>query len=87
MDIPTLLKSCYGLNAQEIEPLEGYGSSNFRVDTLDGRFILKRYKYSVARQGLLQVEYNVIKVLDALSTYQFPRVIESSSQKDHVESD
>ncbi|MCE2612242.1 aminotransferase class III-fold pyridoxal phosphate-dependent enzyme [Flavobacteriaceae bacterium D16] len=87
MDIRTFLKSNFGLEAQEMIPLEGYGSSNLRIDTAERRYVLKEYEDGPARQGLLKVEYQAITALNSLSSYQFPKVIESSSKQNCIQHD
>ena len=84
MDIPTLLKSIFGLNPLEIKPLEGYGSSNFQINTAKGRFVLKQYEDCPARQGLLNVEYLALQALASSSSFQYPKVIETSFREDFI---
>ena len=85
MDIPGLLKSHFGLEPQQIKTLEGYGSSNFQVDTPQEQYVLKCYQQSTARQGLLDVESKVLDSLSSLTAYQFPAIIPSANGKDLIQ--
>ena len=87
MDIPGLLKTHFGLEAQKIEPLEGYGSSNYKVSTLRGLYVLKCYQQSTARQGLLYTEGKVLESLSTLSNYHFPYVVNSINEREIIQTD
>ncbi|MCX2719684.1 aminotransferase class III-fold pyridoxal phosphate-dependent enzyme [Lentiprolixibacter aurantiacus] len=87
MDIPGLLQSHFGLEAEEIKTLEGYGSSNFQIDTTEGRYVLKCYEDTTSRQGLLAVESKVLAALANLSPYYFPVVMTGLRKEDIVRSD
>ena len=76
MDIPALLKSHFKLEIQELVPLEGYGSSNYRVDTGKDQFVLKRYKADDDRRRLLEIESRVLKELAELK-YDFPYEVDT----------
>ncbi|MBT8323053.1 MAG: aminotransferase class III-fold pyridoxal phosphate-dependent enzyme [Eudoraea sp.] len=76
MDIPALLKAHFKLEIQEVVPLEGYGSSNYRVDTGNGQFVLKRYRDDDDRRRLLETESKVLKELSGLK-YDFPDEVDT----------
>ena len=84
MDIPALLKSHFHLEATEIVALEGYGSSNFKVSSASGTYVLKVYKDPRLKQGILQTESTVLQQLENLSKYNFPYEIGTVQKRDQV---
>jgi 4-aminobutyrate aminotransferase-like enzyme len=84
MEIQGLLQSYFGLETEEIKPLEGYGSSNYQVDTPNNRYVLKCYSDNPARRALLRMEGKVLDSLSKLSAYQFPVLVPNKNNGDYT---
>jgi len=78
MQIKDILQSSYSLQNASISKLEGYDSSNYKVESGKGIFVLKQYSYSEKAFALLKAENEVLKKCQALKDYDFSSVLPST---------
>ena len=70
-----LLKSKYGIEDARLTKMEGYDSTNYRVETGKSVFVLKKYGYSEEDLALLNAENKVLESLKGLENEEFPNAI------------
>ncbi len=61
--VASLLKDYYSILPSEITKLEGYDSTNFKVESRQGVFVLKQYKYSEETLSVLEGENRILALL------------------------
>jgi 4-aminobutyrate aminotransferase-like enzyme/Ser/Thr protein kinase RdoA (MazF antagonist) len=76
-----LIKEHYHISHAVITPLEGYTSTNYKVATKEGSFVLKIYPFSEATLALLQAENRLLGQLGALKSHDFSKSILSNEQE------
>ncbi len=71
----SILEQHYGLYKCTFKTLEGYESTNFKVTSNSGIFVLKKYPYSEETLTILQAEDGVASKLQQLPNIRFPKSI------------
>ena len=84
MDLSSFLFKHFRIQANSVTPLEGYGSNNYKVSSPSGVFVLKSYKDSTKRNGVLKTESKVLQQLENLPQFDFPFEIRTVRQGDQV---
>lgn len=87
MNIDSILLSQFGIDHAKITTLEGYDSTNYKIDCEKGVFVLKQNPYSKEIHTLLQTENKLLKNLENLYDYDFPVAIASSNNESTVRVD
>ena len=77
MKINTVLKKFFDISAANISRLEGYDSTNYKVESKKGIFVLKQNAFSKESFALLQVENQVLKKLEGLDNFDTTKVFPS----------
>ena len=77
----SILEQYYGLANCTLLSLEGYESINFKVTSVSGTFVLKKYRYSEETLALLQAEDGVAEKLDTIPHISFPKSIINLEQE------
>ncbi len=85
MTIRDILEKHYDLKVNELTPLEGYESSNFRVDTPDGTYICKVYPKNPKITGELLAEDRILTILNNSGGEAFPKPIKTLSGNPFLE--
>lgn len=81
MSVKTVLKQYYNFKEISYSSLEGYDSVNYKVESEQGTFVLKRQSYSEQTIALLRAENLVLERLASLVDYDFPVPIRSSTNE------
>ena len=71
----TLLEDKYGIVNATLSKMEGYDSTNYKVECGSSRFVLKKYSSSQANLELLKSENRILKSLESLENLDFPMAI------------
>ncbi|NNC61534.1 MAG: aminotransferase class III-fold pyridoxal phosphate-dependent enzyme [Eudoraea sp.] len=79
MGINNILKEYYKLQLNSVSRLEGYGSTNYKVEAKEGIFILKIYQNSIRIKKELHAEERVLQQLNTIRNSSFPKGIATSS--------
>jgi len=87
MNINSILQSQFGIKHASITTLEGYDSTNYRIDCEKGVFVLKQNSYSKEVFTLLKAENQIFKNLKNLFDYDFPTAIASLNNETTVRID
>lgn len=82
--IKKVLKNGFNIHSPTLTSLEGYDSTNYRVVSEEGTFVLKLYSYSSETLALLESENAVLYSLKALETYEFPNTVLSTDRNDYL---
>lgn len=77
----TLLKEHYGISNAFLTKMEGYDSTNFKVDDGKSIFVLKQYDYSSEVFEQLNSENEILQSLSSLKKLDFPLAISSFDNK------
>ena len=77
MDVATTLAEFYDILPMKFSSLEGYDSTNFKIETEDRCYVLKQHPRSEENVELLEAEHQVLKQLANLKSYDFPIPIPS----------
>lgn len=77
MHVNAILQSRFAITNATITSLEGYDSTNYKIQCEKGVFVLKQNSYSEETLALLQAEHQLFEILETLETYDFPRAIPS----------
>ncbi|MEZ2414365.1 aminotransferase class III-fold pyridoxal phosphate-dependent enzyme [Muriicola sp. E247] len=85
MGINNILKEHYKLQLNSVSRLEGYGSTNYKVEAKEGNFILKIYQNSIRIKKELLAEERVLLQLNTLKINSFPKGITTTSGEVFVE--
>lgn len=85
MGIENILKEHYKLQLNSVSRLEGYGSTNYKVEAKEGTFILKIYENTIRIKKELHAEERVLQQLNTLWNNSFPKGIATSSGEVFVE--
>ena len=83
----TVLKEHYHLFPCTLTPLEGYDSTNYKVECEKGTFVLKQYAFSEETHALLDSENKLLKKLGTQKEGDFPMAIPSEKREYLVRSD
>ncbi len=75
MHIDSILKSHYDICNATISTLEGYDSTNYKIESEHGIFVLKQNSYSQETLALLKAENQLFESLAILKDYDFPTAI------------
>ncbi len=75
MRVETILEQKYGLNLTSIAPLEGYESTNYKVLSKQGSFVLKQYEIKTKTIKEIIAEDDILSHLQKLEAYHFPQRI------------
>ncbi|WP_297794915.1 aminotransferase class III-fold pyridoxal phosphate-dependent enzyme [uncultured Eudoraea sp.] len=86
MNLPSVLKKYYSLDNAMITPMEGYASSNFRIELKEHTYVLKVYEKTRKNESVLKAENTILEILSKLADYEFPNPIKSIDGK-FLESD
>jgi 4-aminobutyrate aminotransferase-like enzyme/Ser/Thr protein kinase RdoA (MazF antagonist) len=70
-----VLQQAYGLEAQRLTPMAGYGSTNYRVETTRAQYVLKRYPADFAHRHWVAAENEVCALLSRAFPGQFPQPV------------
>ncbi len=79
MKTTAVLQKFYGIKPTTLTSLEGYESTNFKVLSAEGTFVLKQYQYSQATYALLVSENNLLQELEERTSYDFSKTISSKN--------
>ncbi len=74
-----LLRKHYGIIGVDITPMEGYESSNFKIETGQRTYVLKKYAHGPRTAYELEGENRVLGILTGDSEYDTPQLIPSST--------
>jgi len=77
MNIDSILQLHFGISNASVVPLEGYDSTNYKVKSEKGVFVLKQNSYSEETLALLKSEHQLFKNLEVRTEYDFPNAISS----------
>ncbi|NNJ89774.1 MAG: aminotransferase class III-fold pyridoxal phosphate-dependent enzyme, partial [Eudoraea sp.] len=86
MKIETILEQEYGLTLSSITSLEGYDSTNYKVLSKEGTFVLKQYCSHPKTKKEILAEDLILSHLLKLEVYQFPQRIPTKEGNPFVES-
>ena len=75
MHINSILQTHFGITDAIVSTLEGYDSTNYKIECEKGVFVLKQNPYSDDTFALLQAEDQIFKQLEVLDEYDFPASI------------
>ncbi len=78
MEIHQILQKHYQLSNCSISSLEGYDSTNYKVASDQGDFVLKKYQYTAQTYTILENENQILKTLCQIKEYDFPKIIATS---------
>lgn len=81
MNLPSVLKKYYSLENAIITAMEGYESSNFRIELQDHTYVLKIYEKTRSNESVLKAENTILEILSKLENYEFPNPIKSINGK------
>lgn len=84
MDIQKVLKEFYQLENCTFTRLEGYDSTNFKIESEKEVFVLKQNSYSEENLSLLQAENQLFETLKILEDYDFPNAIQTFKNESTV---
>lgn len=70
--LSAFLAQSYQLSQSSLTPMEGYDSTNFRVQTNGQRYVLKLYGQTPLLLSLLEAENEVLRILNASMPGSFP---------------
>ena len=79
--ISEVLKTHFSITATSITNLEGYESTNYKVESDKGNFVLKKYVFDQEVLELLHSENRILKQLHSLKEYDFPVPIASNKNE------
>lgn len=82
MDIDSILIDFYGLRTFELVKLEGYESTNYKVDCGEAIFVLKVYAFAEETAALLRAENAILNELTTLKAYDFPEVVATDTNEE-----
>jgi len=85
MGINNILKKHYKLQLKSVSRLEGYESTNYKVEAKEGIFILKIYQNSIRKKKELHAEERVLQHLNTLKNSSFPKGITTTSGEVFIE--
>ncbi len=77
----TLLEEHYGITNANFTKMEGYDSTNFKVDAGKSVFVLKQYDYSSESFEQLTCENEILRLLSSSKNFDFPLAISSVDNK------
>lgn len=77
MQINSILQSHFDISDGIVTTLEGYDSTNYKVKSEKGTYVLKQNPYSEETLALLQAENQIFLRLQVLKNYDSPTVIPS----------
>ncbi|NER18021.1 aminotransferase class III-fold pyridoxal phosphate-dependent enzyme [Spongiivirga citrea] len=69
----------YGIGEAKLKRLEGYGSINYKVDSGSDTYVLKQYPKTDENVNLIHSESAVLRVLENLHPFEFPKTIKSTA--------
>ncbi len=72
MDVAETLNKYYNLNPLKLSQMEGYGSTNFKVEIEECRYVLKKHQATEENAAILEEEHRVMRQLQKLENYDFP---------------
>ncbi len=84
MQINSILEHHFGIADAAVTKLEGYDSTNYKIKSKKGTYVLKVNSYSPETLALLQAENQIINGLEVLNNYDFPTPIPSENNKSIV---
>ncbi|NNK09699.1 MAG: aminotransferase class III-fold pyridoxal phosphate-dependent enzyme [Flavobacteriaceae bacterium] len=79
MGINNILQSHYKLHLNTVTSLEGYVSTNYKIEAEEGVFVLKVYQNSSRILKEIHAEERVLRKLSELKAFDFPKGIRSST--------
>ncbi|MFS4491767.1 aminotransferase class III-fold pyridoxal phosphate-dependent enzyme [Maribacter sp. 2308TA10-17] len=77
MNIHSILRTHYGITSAAVTSLEGYDSTNYKIQNEKGLFVLKQNLHSEETLELLQAENKLLENLKILKDYDFPMAVSS----------
>lgn len=77
MNINSILQSHFGIIDAIVTTLEGYDSTNYKVKSKKGTYVLKQNSYSKETLALLEAENQIFEQLKVLNDYDAPTAIHS----------
>lgn len=77
----SILKEYYGITNASLTKMEGYDSTNFKVNDGKSVFVLKQYDYSSEIFEQLNSENEILQSLSSLQNLEFPLAISSNDNK------
>lgn len=80
-ELKPILNKSFGLTDYCVETLEGYDSTNYKVTTASGLFVLKVYSYAEETFALLEAEHRVFQKLKHINTFQVPLDIQNKNNE------
>ncbi len=84
MQIEAILKKHYAITNSTCTTLEGYDSTNYKVQCQDKTFVLKQNSFSKETVALLEAENRILKRLATLERYQFSQAVPSTNNQSIV---
>ncbi len=75
MSVKRILEQEYGLKVLKLIPMEGYVSTNIKVETEDGIYVCKKYQDTQRTRDELRAEDRVLELLGNMDTCAFSRRI------------
>ncbi|WP_372945854.1 aminotransferase class III-fold pyridoxal phosphate-dependent enzyme [Muriicola sp.] len=75
MSVKRILEQEYGLKVLQLIPMEGYVSTNIKVETEDGIYVCKKYQDTQRTRDELRAEDRVLELLGNMDTCAFSRRI------------
>lgn len=83
-EIQRILGENYNLHEVALFRLEGYDSTNYKIDALGMRYVFKIYENSIETRDLLQVEQQILVQLQSMANYNFPKNIPTRAGDHYV---
>ncbi|MGI9546308.1 MAG: aminotransferase class III-fold pyridoxal phosphate-dependent enzyme [Flavobacteriaceae bacterium] len=87
MDNTQLLEEHYGLHNIKLQHLEGFEDKTFKVVSLEGKFVFKRYKFLEEAAAIIEAETRLLQLLSADANYNFPKTITCSNGQPYILAD
>jgi len=84
MSINSILKSRFGIVEAIVITLEGYDSTNYKIESEKGVFVLKQNSFSKKTLTELKAENQIFENLKVLRSYDFPIAIPSLKKESIV---
>jgi len=78
--VKKILQEKFGIPNSQLTKMEGYDSTNYKVESENSLFVLKKYDFSHENLELLKGENEVLQELEILKEYDFPFAHKSVDQ-------
>lgn len=83
-DINLILLKHYSIASFKQDKMEGYASLNYKISIPNKNYVLKIYPFSENLVNIIEAENAVLKKLESLKAYDFPKIIYTQNSNELV---